>query len=61
MAEIYCIIPHPLAYNRIKVTNSVIIRFNQAEESKYKILIIFGKSFIKPNPTQKLEWTVGLI
>ena len=36
MAGIYCIIPHSLAYKGLKSTNSVRIRFNQAEESKYE-------------------------
>ena len=40
MADIYCIIPHYLAYNGLKSTNSVRIRFNQAEEFKYEILIL---------------------
>ena len=41
MADIYCIIPHFLAYKGLKSTNSVRIRFNQAEESKYEIMIRF--------------------
>ena len=32
MADIYCIIPHFLAYKGLKSTNSVRIRFNQAED-----------------------------
>ena len=39
MADIYYIIPQFLAYKGLKSTNSVRIRFNQAEESKYEILI----------------------
>ena len=39
MAGMYCIIPHFLAYKVLKISNSVRIRFNQAEESKYEILI----------------------
>ena len=41
MADIYCIIPHLLAYKGLKSTNSVRIRFKQAEESKYEIMIPF--------------------
>ena len=41
MADIYNVIPHFLAYNGLKRSNSVRIRFNQAEESKYEILIPF--------------------
>ena len=37
MADIYCIIPHFMAYKGLKSTNSVRIRFNQAEESKHEI------------------------
>ena len=43
MADLYCIIPHFLAYEVFKSSNSVRIRFNQAEESKYEILILFEK------------------
>ena len=39
MADIYCIIPHFFAYKGIKSTNSVRIRFNQAEVSIYEMLI----------------------
>ena len=41
MADIYCIIHHFLAFEGLKSTHSVRIRFNQAEESKYEILIQF--------------------
>ena len=41
MADIYCIIPHFLAYKGLKSTNSVRIRFNQAEELNYEIMIQF--------------------
>ena len=41
MADIYCIIPHFWAYKGLKSTNSVRIRFNQAEESKYEVMIPF--------------------
>ena len=44
MADLYCIIPHFLAYKVSKSSNSVRIRFNQAEESKYEILIPFEYS-----------------
>ena len=37
MADIYCIIPHFLAYKGLKSTNSVRIRFNRTEESKYEV------------------------
>ena len=43
MADIYCIIPHFLVYKGLKSTNSVRIRFNQAEESKYEIMIPFER------------------
>ena len=36
-----CIIPHFLAYKGLKSSNSVRIRFNQAEEFKYEIMIPF--------------------
>ena len=39
MADIYCIIPHFLAYKGLKSSDSVRIRFNQAEESRYEIMI----------------------
>ena len=50
MADIYCIIPHFLAYRGLKSTNSVRIRFNQAEGSKYEIMIPFEwkKKSIRP-------------
>ena len=49
MADIYCIIPHFLAYKGLKSTNSIRIRFNQAEESKYEIMIPFEwKKSIRP-------------
>ena len=35
MADRYCIILHCLAYKGLKSSNSVRIRFNLAEESKY--------------------------
>ena len=41
MADIYCIIPHFLAYKVLKSSISVRIRFNQAEKSKYVIMIPF--------------------
>ena len=41
MADLYCIIPHFLAYKVFKNSNFVRIRFNQAEESKYEVLIPF--------------------
>ena len=41
MADLYCIMPHFLAYKVFKRNNSVRIRFNQAKESKYEILIPF--------------------
>ena len=41
MADICCIIPHFGAYKGLKSTNSVRIRFNQAEESKYEVMIPF--------------------
>ena len=41
MADIYCIISNFLAYKGLKSTNSIRIRFNQAEESKYEIMIPF--------------------
>ena len=41
MADIYCIIPYFLANKGLKSTNSVRIRFNQAEESNYEIMIPF--------------------
>ena len=37
--QIGCIIPCFLAYKGRKSTNAFIIRFDQAEESKYEILI----------------------
>ena len=50
MADIYYIIPHFLAYKWLKSTNSVRIRFNQAEDSKYEIMIQvkWGKKSIRP-------------
>ena len=50
MADIYCIIPHFLAYKGLKSTNSVRIRFNQAEESKYEIIIPFAFSAFYVHP-----------
>ena len=41
MADIYAMIPHFLAYKGLMSINSVRIRFNQAEESKYEIMIPF--------------------
>ena len=41
MADLYYIIPHFLAYKVFKSSNSVRIRINQAEESKYEIPIPF--------------------
>ena len=41
MADIYYILPHFLAYKGLKSTNSVRIRFNHIEESKYEIMIPF--------------------
>ena len=41
MADLYYIILHFLAYKVFKSSNSVRIRFNQAEKSKYEILIPF--------------------
>ena len=41
MADIYYIIPHFLAYKVLKSSISVTIRFNQAKESKYEIMIPF--------------------
>ena len=38
VADIYCIIPQFLVYKGLKSTNSVRIRFNKAEESKYEII-----------------------
>ena len=40
MADIYSIIPYFLAYKKPKSANYVRIRFNQAEESKYEIMIL---------------------
>ena len=39
MADIYCIIHHFLAFDGLKSTNSVRIRFIQAEGSKYEKLL----------------------
>ena len=41
MADIYCTVPHFVAYKVFKSSNSVRIRFNQAEEPKYEIPIPF--------------------
>ena len=41
MADMYCIIPHFLAYEVLKSSIFVTIRFNHAEESKYEIMIPF--------------------
>ena len=46
MADIYCIIPHFLAYKGLKSSNSVRIRFNQTEESKYEKMISFEREKI---------------
>ena len=46
MADIYCIIPHFLAYKRLKSTISVRIRLNQADESKYEMMIPFAQKKI---------------
>ena len=37
MSEIHCVIPHFLAYKGFKRRNSVRIRLNEAEKSKYEI------------------------
>ena len=50
-ADIYCIIPQFLAYKVLKSSISVTIRFNQAEESKYVIMIPlenqYGRHYVK--------------
>ena len=48
MADIYGIIPHFFAYEGLQSTNSVRIRFIQAEESKYEILIIHINGSLEP-------------
>ena len=47
MADIYCIIPHFLAYKGLKSTNSVRIRFNQAKESNYEIINQYGHHLVE--------------
>ena len=46
MADIYSIIPYLLAYKVLESSNSVTIRFNQAEEFKYKIVTLFERKNI---------------
>ena len=41
MADNYCRILHSFTYKGLKSTNSLRIRFNQVEESKYEIPILF--------------------
>ena len=63
MADKYCIIPLFLAYKEFKGSYSDRIRFNQAEESKYEILIPFEKlKSSRSHQTQrvKYEWTCVL-